>query len=292
MRVLALTPYPPGPPRFGGQRRMHGLITSLATRHEVSLVTRVDSSPESREGVVEAGSYCRSVTPVVDPLLRLDGREKRLFQLRSLASPHSVEHRLHTSKQFQLALDEQLDNNVFDIIYCEFTFMCGFDFRRRPGHPRPRLVLDAHNVEYDILRRTARRSSLGRRAFHYLNYPKLRFEEIRVWRNFDGCAFTSMRDADLAREQVPEIRADVIPNGVDGDHFRLHPTDRVEKDTILFFGAINYWPNTDAVVYFVRSVLPLLLQRYPEAKLRIVGAGAPPGDHGDARRQHRGRRFR
>jgi glycosyltransferase involved in cell wall biosynthesis len=40
---------------------------------------------------------------------------------------------------------------------------------------------------------------------------------------------------------------------------------------ILFFGAINYYPNTDAALDFAERVMPLLRARYPQVQLRIVG---------------------
>jgi glycosyltransferase involved in cell wall biosynthesis len=41
--------------------------------------------------------------------------------------------------------------------------------------------------------------------------------------------------------------------------------------TLLFFGAINYYPNTDGALFFVREVFPALRTKYPKVRLRIVG---------------------
>src|ERR1019366_10494002 len=46
--------------------------------------------------------------------------------------------------------------------------------------------------------------------------------------------------------------------------------------TVLFFGAINYYPNTDGLLFFLREAWPLLKARRPAARLRIVGQKAPP----------------
>ena len=44
--------------------------------------------------------------------------------------------------------------------------------------------------------------------------------------------------------------------------------------TLLFVGALDYEPNTDAVDWFVREVFPLVRRRRPDAAVRIVGRGA------------------
>jgi glycosyltransferase involved in cell wall biosynthesis len=48
-----------------------------------------------------------------------------------------------------------------------------------------------------------------------------------------------------------------------------------EPRTLLFFGAIDYYPNTDAVLFFLRDVLPRLTARYPQLRLCVVGRKPP-----------------
>jgi glycosyltransferase involved in cell wall biosynthesis len=40
---------------------------------------------------------------------------------------------------------------------------------------------------------------------------------------------------------------------------------------MLFVGALDYEPNSDAVEWFVREVMPQILAKVPAARLRIVG---------------------
>ncbi|HEY8711131.1 MAG TPA: glycosyltransferase, partial [Burkholderiaceae bacterium] len=40
---------------------------------------------------------------------------------------------------------------------------------------------------------------------------------------------------------------------------------------IVFTGAMDYWPNIDAVTWFVREVMPPLLRLWPNARFHIVG---------------------
>jgi glycosyltransferase involved in cell wall biosynthesis len=264
----------PGPPIFGGQRRIHGLITHLASSNEVSVLSLVDASVDQNEGIRDAKSYCQEVVTVSDAYHRVAGARKRLAQVRSLASTRSFERRLFHRRVVQRALDLHLASHEYDIVNCEFVFMASYRFRR-PGRERPCLVLDEHNVEYDVLRRTASATTFDRRLFNALNWRKLRHEEIAAWRRFDGCTVTSRRDEELVRQDVPNVPTAVIPNGVDVDVFRPRPEGEVDPLTVLFFGAINYFPNTDGVTYFLERILPLLRARYPKVRIRIVGPGTP-----------------
>jgi glycosyltransferase involved in cell wall biosynthesis len=277
MKVLFVTPYLPGPPVFGGQRRIHGLMTALAKSHEVSLLSLVDGAADLREGLRDASRYCRQVVTVPDRLHRVSGKLKRLLQLQSMLSTESWEQRLHRRPAVQKALNEHLEAHRYDIINVEFSFMGGYRFPVPRGKGSTRLVLDGHNVEYDILRRTAADATrLDRKLYNALNYRKLKREELAAWARFDGCTFTSERDEGIARKEVPSARTAVIPNGVDVHAFAPRPGERTPQKTVLFFGAINYFPNTDAVLFFLREVAPLLARRHPDALIRIVGPGAPP----------------
>lgn len=274
MRVLFVTPYLPGPPIFGGQRRIHGLMTELAKSHEVSVIALVDAGVDQRAAVADTETYCKSVVTVADSWHRVQGRQKRLLQLGSLLTPKSWEWLLYRRPAFQRALSRHLAANRYDVISCEFVFMANYRFGRARDQGTC-LVLDEHNVEYDLVRRMAQTSTLDRKIFNELNWRKLRREEIAAWKRFDGCTVTSARDLAFLNDQAPSVPAAVVPNGVNVDLFRPVNGASAEPMTLLFFGAMNYYPNTDGAVYFAREVLPLLHQRLPEARLRIVGPCGP-----------------
>jgi glycosyltransferase involved in cell wall biosynthesis len=274
MKILFVTPYLPGPPIFGGQRRIHGLMTQLANTHELSVIALTDGYADHRPSLREAQDYCRHVIAVPDKAHRVKGRQKRITQLRSLVSTHSWERMVYRCDAVQAALDEHLPQHEYDIIVCEFVFMANYTFRV----PRActRLVLDEHNVEYDLLRRTATATRLDRKFFHSVNWRKLKREEVRAWKRFDACTLTSRRDEELVHAEAPRVPTAVVPNGVDIELFRPRAcASTTEPMTLLFFGAINYFPNTDAALFFANQVMPLLAARYPALRLRIVG---PIGD--------------
>jgi glycosyltransferase involved in cell wall biosynthesis len=65
-----------------------------------------------------------------------------------------------------------------------------------------------------------------------------------------------------------------VPNAVDLDYFR--PSEPVrEPFTMLFFGAVDYYPNTDGLLFFLDEILPRIRVRAPAARLYVVGRRPP-----------------
>lgn len=275
LRILFLSPFLPNPVTFGAQRRIQGLLASLGRRHAVTAVCLAPASVEmaiAARGVEELG-----VEAVVVRGQGAEGIIKRLVQVRSLLSPRSFERRLFTVPELQRALDGLLTARQFDLVNVEFPFFSHYRLRQAPpGEPLPRLVLDEHNVEYDVVRQmTGPRRGFGRHVHNTVNWPKLRREETAAWRHFDGVMFTSATDVNRARAHVPELRARLIPNAVDVQSFRPEGAP-ADGDTVLFFGTFKYFPNCDGVLFFLREIWPLLARSHPRARLRVVGADPPP----------------
>ena len=176
------------------------------------------------------------------------------------------------------ALERLLAEGSYDVVNFEFAQMAAngrLDIW--PARRRSLFVLDEHNIEYDVLRRTAANArGVDRKVYSALNWRKLRSEERAAWRRFDGCAVTSARDERLLRRDLPSLPTVVVPNAVDVGFFR--PSGRCARPdplTLLFFGAVSYHPNTDGLLFFLREILPRVKARYPDVRLRIVGPSVP-----------------
>lgn len=277
LRVLFVTPYLPSPPRFGGQTRLHGLIAGMAVSHDVSVLSLVDPDEDQTESIEATGQYARLVVTV--PNRRLAPRKKRWLQLRSMVSARSYEWLLHRDDRFESVLEHLLAKEHFDVVQFEFPHMAAYRRKTIPGAPEgPVFLLDEHNIEYDVARQMAVADGAAvRRAYNAVNWKKIEREERAAWRALDGCTLTSSRDERLLLHGVPETRTAVIPNGVDLEFFQ--PRDGGEpRDPrlLLFFGAIDYHPNTDALLFFVNQVFPALRAGVPGTRLCIVGRRPPP----------------
>jgi polysaccharide biosynthesis protein PslH len=270
MRILFVNRELPYPPDEGGRIRAYSLLRNLAARHEMDLIAFADEDAESKS-IPHLKAFCRSIT-TVRPEPRQLRENKRKYQLSSLFSPRPYHYYTHYSPRMQAAIDNHLGQTSTDLIHVEFAHM---GYYRLPNDiPR---VLDQHNVEYEIIQRTARQEKLSvRKIYATLEWRKFKRDEIAICRRFDACLTTSERDKRVLGQHLPGQRMLVVPNGVDSDFYQPGVVDAAEDNAIIFVGTIDYFPNIDGLHYFVEEILPLVQARLPDVKLYIVGKDPPP----------------
>jgi glycosyltransferase involved in cell wall biosynthesis len=275
--ILYVSPIPTSPPRFGAQARMHGLMSELARRHDVTALALIDhavaDADECRRAVETNG--CEAV---LVPGPHLGDLSKRLLQLRSLVSTRSFERLLFTVPALQPSLDRLLHARRFDIVNLEFSSLGHYELRQAPrGEKVPALVVDSHNIDYDLARQYAGAgNSFARRIYAAVNWRKLRREELGTYGDADGVYLCSAADERRLLDQVPGVRTTVIPNAADVDYYQPRRTDPLpDGRTVVFFGLLSYAPNIDGVIYFVREIWPRIAEAHPEARCKIIGGQAP-----------------
>src|SRR6266550_5537678 len=152
----------PFPPTGGAPMRNYQFLRHLARRHTVSLVTyQRRPSPDSHAALAR---FCESISSVNLPFPT--PRQKRWTQLRSLGSRSSYLRSLFWSGPMQVAIHDALARQSFDIVQVEGSVVASFRFETDA-----RLVLDEHNIEYDLLERIYRTErSPVRKAYNWAEY--------------------------------------------------------------------------------------------------------------------------
>jgi polysaccharide biosynthesis protein PslH len=278
LNILYVSQMPASPPRFGAQARTHGLMTQLARRHNLTAAMLVDDGFDADECRRAMQAYCREVLLVRNPYGE-EGLAKRLLQVRSLASIRSFERLRATLPELQRSLDRILRAKRFDLVNLEFPYLGHYHLRQAPpGEKLPALVVDSHEIAYDLARQFARSGgSMGRRVYAGANWRKLRREELGAYRNADGVYLCSSADERRLLDQVPRLRTAVVPNAADVEYFQPRVTDPPpDGRTIVYFGLLSTVPNIDAVVHFVQEIWPRIAKAHPEARFKIIGGRPPP----------------
>jgi len=277
LNILWVSQMPASPPRFGAQARIHGLMTELARRHDLTAVMLVDDEFDIEECRRAMQAYCREVELISNPYGR-NGLAKRLVQLRSLSSMRSFERLRVSVPAMQLALSRVLQARRFDIVNLEFAYLGHSHLRQAPpGEKPPPLVVDSHEIAYDLARQFVNTGSLSRRLYAMANWRKLRWEELATYCDADGVCLCSAADEQRLHAQAQGLRTAVIPNAADVEYFKPRSTDPLpDGRTVIYFGLLSTVPNIDGVTYFIRDIWPRIAAAHPQARCKIIGGRPPP----------------
>jgi len=277
MRVLLAVPVPPQADGGGAiPVLLYAELLGLRQRHEVTLVTAVGDEVGEAEAVARLREEGVDVH-VADRRRPPPGMARRRRQLR-MAS-RWVRGRWpwrtvwYAAPELQRAIDEACAGRGFDVVAIEDSAMSVF--RYPAGVPT---VFTHHEV---LRPRPVDWHPGGPRkwpgwTFGELDWRRWRRFQREAWMRFDLVQVFSRRDADSIAELAPEVAARVR---VDPFGLVLPPAADPAREvagTILFVGAFHHPPNRDAALWLGREILPVVRERAPGARLRIVGSAPPP----------------
>jgi len=267
MKFLIVSPYLPYP-TSGARARNYYLLKALAHRHTVSLLALVD--------ITEAGAYSDQSLPedfahITRVIPRPTPHSKRWQQLITAARGKSYLLNLFTSVEMQDALDTIMACDHYDVVLFESVLISGY---RVPGNVK--VVIDQHNIEHELLQRTYQHERMSlRRFYNWQEYRLIKQAEIERCRKANLILVTSERERLLLKSMLPRNVIEVVSNGVDTDAFRGMCAEQEVAKQIIFSGAMNYYPNVDAVLFFAQKCWPLIRAQVPDASWQIVGRNPP-----------------
>jgi glycosyltransferase involved in cell wall biosynthesis len=276
MRVLWLShivPYPPDGP--GNVQRGYHLLAQAARRHEVHVVANElpGSFADAGERAAALAELRRLAASVATFPLGDGGRARRaLGMLASAFDDRSYWERRYAVGAAVAHVDRLLDAGPPDLLHMETLFLAGH-VRAATAAP---LVLDHHNVESHLLERRAARANPLARAYLAAQARRVAAREAELGGRAAVNLVVSELDGRRMGERVPGARLHVVPNGVDVDFFRPDPGRRVRPGGLLWVGAMDWFPNRDAVDWTADVLWPALAADGAHRTLTVVGKAAPP----------------
>jgi sugar transferase (PEP-CTERM/EpsH1 system associated) len=272
MKILFLTPQVPYPPQKGTSLRNWGLISGLATRHEVAVLSFL-APGQSAEPAEPLRAICRIET-VQSPARTIRGRLGGVLTTRQ----PDMALRL-ASGVYAQRLADRLARESFDVVHVEGIELAPYLDIIEAALPRPLVVFDDHNCEYLLqqrvfltdLRAPARWPGA---AYSFVQWRRLCRYEAQACQRADRVLAVSEADAAALRALVPGLDVTIVPNGIDTRSYRPEtPSSKFQilEDTLVFTGTMDFRPNVDAVLWFARKVLPRVRAELPEAHFLVVG---------------------
>jgi polysaccharide biosynthesis protein PslH len=258
----------------GGKLRTWHLMRHLAARHEITYLSFEEpGQPEAdRQGMREVCARLITI-PRSDPPKRTAAFYADAARHVMAPLPYAVGK--YRSAGYAARVRQLLETERFDAVVADFLPPV---VNLPPALQVPG-VLFTHNVEADIWRRHAENASnLASRALMTRQWRRmLRFERQALER-FDLVLAVSDADRKTFGRLYPGAARrpmHVVQTGVDTQYFT--PTHGGERRAhLVFTGSMDWLPNEDGMLYFVREILPRIRQEEPDVTLSIVGRAPTP----------------
>jgi len=262
----------PYPPNKGDKIRSYHLLKHLARHYRVHLATFVDD-PDDWQYVPHVEALCASSHFAgMKPLVA------RVRSLQALVKNRSLSLEYYRDASLARWVDETVAKHRIERVLVFSSAMAQYADPYRSA----RRVVDFCDVDSDKWRQYADQKSWPMNWLYRYEARQLLAYERRVAREYDASLFVSAPEADLFRQLAPESTAKIghFNNGVDTDYFspdqpHADPYPAGER-ALVFTGAMDYWPNVDAVQWFAAEVFPTLRERCANLKFYIVGARPAP----------------
>ena len=281
MRILFLTPDLPLPADRGAKLRASALIRAAAAHHEVHLLS-LAANEEAWEGAQqpapgppslhELKRLCQRVQIVERPPQRAALRRAASLFFDPMPD---IAHRLE-SHGYRAALWDLLDDERYHVVQIEGLEMMPYLAAVRSARPESAIVYDAHNAEMALQRTMFQAELRDPRRWHAGLYSMAQWSKLgsyeRIMMN-QADVVLAVSEADASKLRGRHVQPELVPNGVDTAALEYREPRPETDGTLLFVGPLDYRPNSDAVGWFARQVLPRIRASTP-ARLRVVGAGS------------------
>lgn len=263
-RVLFVCPYPLWPPVHGGAISIHGTVTHLSRFAEVHLIVLCETPAQ-----IAQQDKLLDVASSVTPLLRRTAVPPEIGSLL----PHSV--REFRDEDIRWVVEREILRRSIDVVQLEYTNMGQYLAR---GCRNLVWILFEHDIYFQSVR--SRISALhgndrAKAVFEYLR--ALRFE-LRLLRRVDRVQVCTPDNRDYLLSYLPLLRGRIdcdVRAGMDLSRFAFLLDER-RAHSMLFLGSFRHKPNAEALDWFLEGVMPRVLERCPEARLRVIGSDPPP----------------
>lgn len=265
MKILMLTPYLPFPPSSGGQIRSYNLIKQLSEKHEITLFCYIRKKEEEKF-LPELKKYCKKV---------------KVFVRRKAWNPFNVLLAgltqypflvcIYLSNAFKKAVTEELSGSSYDLIHAEtFYVMTNIPQTRTP------ILLVEQTIEYLVYKHYVEGlKNIFLKWLLSIDVAKLRFWETNFWKKADEVVAVSEADKNEMLKLAPQLKVNLVPNGVNLSFFKVKKKWKDDNPRILFVANFKWLQNIEAARLLLEEVFPRVRKRFSKAKVWVVGQFIP-----------------
>lgn len=266
--LLFLSHRIPYPPNKGDKIRSYHLLKHMCQHYHVHLGTFIDDE-DDWQYVEKVKALCGETY-----FGRLNPSTARIGSLTGMLSGRPLTLDYYRDAGLKRWVAGVLQQHKVERFLVFSSAMAQFV----PGQASGTRVIDFVDIDSDKWTQYADKKSWPMSMVYRREARKLLEYERRIAGEFDASLFVSPAEAAMFRSMAPEFahKIGAFSNGVDTEYFSpehaLANPYAAGEVGIVFTGAMDYWPNVDAVEWFAKEVFPAVLKQHPAAVFYIVGS--------------------
>lgn len=262
----------PFPPNKGDKITTFNLLKFLSKRYNIYLGTFIDDEFD-KAYISELNKYCESLC-----CIDLTKRSRAKSGVYALFKGETVTLEHFKSQELAQWIEESVTKAGIDkfFVYASslIPFVNGESYKNKVK------VLDMADIDSDKWGQYAQKKPWYSKWIYQREQRLLSNIEQKSILTFDSIAFVTEEESSLFRSTLPDAYKEKIvtlSNGVDTAYFdpdaSFDETDLPElsNQSITFTGAMDYWANEDAVVWFCKYVWPQVFEKNSDFTFYIVG---------------------
>lgn len=267
-KVLIVAPEYPYPADDGHKVRNYNLFNQFSSGFRLELLCfgNPDLLKNKTNPANQLGPCFENIDMIspntLKPLEKLNG----IAKLKNIIYPLELSIGIPGySHELETAVYQKISSRSYDLIY--FSGFSSFLYYRPEAHYIP-FIVDIIDSLVLYLKSYFQKHRSLKTLVDYIwarRYEKIHFPKAK------NMIFVSPVDCKLVAPKCPHSRIWVVPNGVDDEYYKSHTMPAHSNYKLLFTGVMDYHPNNDSIIYFIKSIYPLVKAKIPNATLTIAG---------------------
>ena len=259
----------PYPPNKGDKITSYNLLRYFSSRYRVFLGTFIDD-PGDRQYIPEVQKYCEDAC-----FIDLNPSVAKIASLRGLLRGEALTLPFYRSSALKRWADQTVADHPPDAVLIFSGAMA--QYVPTGLEDTAQTVFDMEDIDSDKWRSYAESKRWPLNWLYARESDRLLAFEREMAARFAVTVFVSKEEAELFETLAPESKGKISyrTQGVDSDYF--DPAIELENPysgnvrPLVFCGAMDYWPNVDAVKWYADEVFPAVRRHTPNALFCIVG---------------------
>lgn len=270
MKILVLGSRVPWPLRDGGALATYHMLKGLASAGvSVTFFSYNTRKHFVTDDVIQTNfDFCKVITS------NLDASVSVLGAMAALISGKNYNISRFESEAGVNKLKKVLESENFDLVHVEGLYAA--PLMKALTHTAIPAVLRQHNVEFEIWEKLANPQKNPVSKWYMKKLAAgLKKYEINTLKTFHNILAISPSDLMEFQKINPTAFHMFFPAGIELPELG---NSTFQKYNFCHIGSMEWLPNVEGVSWFIDSIWPEILKKYPQAKFHIAGKGLNKND--------------